>query len=56
MFFETSAKTAQNVKKMFEEVCNQLLLHSLRRSRAEDGKGNTFRLRAEEEGSHSFCC
>jgi hypothetical protein len=32
MYFETSAKTAQNVTKAFEEVCKQLLLMNLRKT------------------------
>jgi AAA+ ATPase superfamily predicted ATPase len=58
IFFETSAKTAQNVRKMFEEVCNQLFLQSL--SKAErTGTGNhdgRITLKVEEEDGSSFCC
>lgn len=39
IFFETSAKTAQNVKKMFDEVCSQLLLKSLKKT-GKDGETN----------------
>lgn len=32
MYFETSAKTAQNVVRAFEEVCKQLLLLNIRKT------------------------
>ena len=41
LFFETSAKTAQNVEKMFMEVCSQFLMCSLKKKKAED---SSFRL------------
>ena len=49
IFFETSAKTAENVQKAFEELCSQLLLHSFKR------KSEHMRLKAgsNEEGG---CC
>jgi hypothetical protein len=40
---------------MFEEVCNQLLLQSLRKSRDPEDSG-AFRLKTGDENSSSFCC
>jgi hypothetical protein len=52
MYFETSAKTAQNVVRAFEEVCKQLLLLNMRKTEDRE-KG--FKLKDEEKDS-SFCC
>ena len=47
IYFETSAKTAQNVKKMFEEVCNQLFMQSLRKIGGDGNKEGRIKLKVE---------
>ena len=52
LFFETSAKTAQNIEKMFMEVCNQLLMCSMKK-KVRDSR---FQLEQGDEGLKTFCC
>lgn len=40
MFFETSAKTSENVDKAFEQICKQLLLNKMSQKKQSEESGN----------------
>jgi GTPase SAR1 family protein len=54
MYFETSAKTAQNVARAFEEVSKQLFHRILKKNNAESESNFKIDPRAKQEPSE--CC